>query len=213
MNPHIAKLISYIISEVKRRGGYVTKTKLLKLLYLFDVAYFRKHRQTFTGFDWKFLLFGPWTNEYDPLLQDLEKGEVISIARRDQTEFYSTQRRVESEEFIERVADELLLRRVLDDWAEEQTNRILDFVYFNTEPMIHGARFEKLDFSTIPEERPPEYKRTASGKSKKELRALREKLLANSTTRSAPFQPKKTAIKIDYDDVFFEGMRAFEEAD
>ncbi len=41
MNQALVKLIPAIISAVVERGGYVTKTKLLKLLYLFDVEYYR----------------------------------------------------------------------------------------------------------------------------------------------------------------------------
>ena len=41
-------------------GSYFTKTKLLKLLYLFDVEYYRIHRIIFfTGFSWKFYHLGP----------------------------------------------------------------------------------------------------------------------------------------------------------
>jgi len=56
----------------------VTKTKLLKLLYLFDVEYYRVHRQTFTGFGWKFLSSWPWAAEFDPALDDLViKGTLL----------------------------------------------------------------------------------------------------------------------------------------
>jgi len=48
------RLFAAIVSYVEERGGYVTKTKLLKLLYIFDVEYFRARRQTYTGFAWKF---------------------------------------------------------------------------------------------------------------------------------------------------------------
>src|SRR4051794_32036482 len=64
-------LIAAIISFVKQKGSYVTKTKLLKLLYLFDIEYYRVHRRTFTGFSWKYFHLGPWAAEYDPTLDGL----------------------------------------------------------------------------------------------------------------------------------------------
>jgi hypothetical protein len=60
-----ARLFAAIVSFVQERGSYVTKTKLLKLLYLFDVEYFRAHRKIFTGLKWKFFHLGPWAAEYD----------------------------------------------------------------------------------------------------------------------------------------------------
>lgn len=211
MNPNVSKLISYILSEVKKRGSFATKTKLLKLLYLFDVAYFRHHRTTFTGFQWKFLLYGPWAEEYDILLEGLEKEDAISTYQSDQAVFISGKTKVEPEEFVESVKDELVLRRVLDDWAEEQTNRILDFVYFNTEPMIHGTRFDPLDFSTISEELPRSYERAKSDKKRKELDQLKKEILERISQRQDCFRPKK-APRIARDDAFYEGIKALEEA-
>lgn len=41
MNPHLKNLIAAVVSYVTEHGGYITKTKLLKLLYLFDVEYYQ----------------------------------------------------------------------------------------------------------------------------------------------------------------------------
>ena len=43
-NIDLSNLILSIVSYVKDRGGYVTKTKLIKFLYLIDVEYYRKNR-------------------------------------------------------------------------------------------------------------------------------------------------------------------------
>ena len=39
----LAELITAVVSYVTKREGYITKTKLLKLLYLFDVEFYRAH--------------------------------------------------------------------------------------------------------------------------------------------------------------------------
>jgi hypothetical protein len=77
VNAYTKKLIHAIVSQVVEKGGYVTKTKLLKLLYLFDVEYYRVHRQTFTGFNWKFFHLGPWAREFDPLMEELVHSETL----------------------------------------------------------------------------------------------------------------------------------------
>ena len=53
----IDNLIPAVVTWVVEHDSYVTKTKLLKLLYVFDVEYYR-HRSTFTGFGWKFFHLG-----------------------------------------------------------------------------------------------------------------------------------------------------------
>lgn len=51
MNRTVEQLIPAIVSYVNEHNGYVTKTKLLKLLYLFDVEFFRTNRRIFTERD------------------------------------------------------------------------------------------------------------------------------------------------------------------
>ena len=41
--------------------GTANKTKLLKLLYLTDIEFFRAAEQPLTGFDWIYYLYGPWS--------------------------------------------------------------------------------------------------------------------------------------------------------
>lgn len=50
----LEKLIPAIVSHVNQQGGTVTKTKLLMLLYLFDIEWYRTHGETYTGFEWVF---------------------------------------------------------------------------------------------------------------------------------------------------------------
>jgi uncharacterized protein YwgA len=70
-------LIPAVLTYVRLQGGYTTKTKLLKLLYLLDIEAFRKRQTTLTGFNWIFYKYGPWTTEYDETLEQLEKSGLI----------------------------------------------------------------------------------------------------------------------------------------
>lgn len=45
-------LIVAIVSEHNRLNQPISKTRLLALLYLFDIEWYRKHRETYTGFTW-----------------------------------------------------------------------------------------------------------------------------------------------------------------
>jgi hypothetical protein len=167
------ELFAAIVTFTAAENSYATRTKLLKLLYLFDVEYFRIHRRTFTGFDWKFLHLGPWTAQYEELVTTALAGGQLSerMSKRDTALLYAPEK-IDTSELKLPVKDEGLLRQVLHRWAGAETSEILDYVYFNTEPMLHGVRSLPLDFSSI-QELPPIYKRTSSGATSKEIEARR----------------------------------------
>jgi hypothetical protein len=212
MNPAVSQLIPAIVSYVNEHGGYITKTKLLKLLYLFDVEYYRIHRRTFTGFSWKYFHLGPWAKEYEEALGNLIAQDNLleseSAKPEYDTKFYRTPQARDIEKVFPSLKDWAALKLVLDTWSESSTGEILDYVYFRTEPMEHGIRNEPLDFRTIQAEQPPKYSRTSSGKTTKEIESLRKKFREGvagrvSGTRTA-FTPPR------YDEEFFEALSKLE---
>jgi hypothetical protein len=215
MNIILSKLIPAIVSFIKERDSYASKTKLLKILYLFDVEYYRVHRNVFTGFDWIYYHLGPWTSEYDEVLEGLLAHNLLIMSKSSNpsydTEFYRTPTFVDLNGIFESYKDESILKNVLYTWGEKSTPEILDHVYFQTEPMLHGKRLEKLDFSTIPEQAPIQYKRTKSGKTKDEIEAFRKKV-RDKIQASNPHNERTSAFTPpNYDEEFFEAMERLEE--
>jgi len=215
MNPNLNNLILAIVSQTLEQGGYITKTKLLKLLYLFDVEYYRVNRQTFTGLNWKYFHLGPWTSEYDSVLNDLvDRAELLrspsSRAEHD-TEFYKTSRIVPINEALPVFRDENILRGILNTWASKSTGEILDYVYFQTEPILHGERNDLLDFSLIPEEPPQMYRKSSSGKTPREIKALRQKLEEKKKARAENITAAPTFTPPRYDDEYWQAIEALEE--
>jgi hypothetical protein len=112
------------------RGSWTTtatpaKTKILKLLYLFDVEYYRFHRRTFTNFEWKFFHLGPWAAEYDSTLSGLVAQGVLSEDRSNSYEYdtalYRPGERVERRRAVTTVKDESILLQVLNRWGRSTT--------------------------------------------------------------------------------------------
>jgi hypothetical protein len=168
-------LFAAIASYAAEHGSSVTKTKLLKLLYLFDVEFYRVHRKIFTGFSWKFFHLGPWASEYDSTLEGIIATDALleQFGKHDTT-FYRSPEYVDPAALRLSARDESILRGVLRRWATAQTSEILDYVYFDTEPMQNAIRNEPLDFSLISEAQPLVYKRTSSGVSAKEIKKKRQ---------------------------------------
>jgi hypothetical protein len=213
MESSLDKVIAAIVSRVVKEGTSVTKTKLLKLLYLFDVEYYRTHRSTFTGFNWKFYLLGPWAAEYDQVLNRLVATGILNETTSSNpdydTHFFKAARHVDIDGLFSDRQAEKALRIVLNAWADKSTGEILDYVYFKTEPMEHGVRNEPLDFSHIPEEQPQIYRRTSSDKTPKEVAVLRNKI----KERLATLDSKKQSFEFtppNYDEEFYAAMAKLE---
>ena len=214
MDPTLSQLIPAVVSYVNEHGGYVTKTKLLKLLYLFDVEHYRIHRKIFTGFSWKFFHLGPWAKEYEEAVGNLVAQEILiesaSTKPEYDTKFYRTPHPHSLDNIFQSLKDWAALKSVLQTWSESTTGEILDHIYFRTEPMEHGIRNEPLDFSSIQAEPHPKYSRSSSGKTAREIKSLRrkfqEKLAARVSTAGASFTPPR------YDEEFFEALSKLEKA-
>jgi len=213
--PNTDKLVAAIVTWVVEQESYVTKTKLLKLLYLFDVEFYRVHRHTFTGFGWKFFHLGPWAAEFDSVLETLVMNGVLSSQRSNaefETTLYRAADRVEPREAFSNVKDEYILRGVLKTWGTRTTGEILDFVYFQTAPMEVGVRNAPLDFSVIQPERLSAYSRSSSGKTKTEVQKLRAKLEVLRAQRKAiPGQPFAFTPP-RYDEEYLNAMAKLESA-
>ena len=212
---NIEKLIAAIITWVVGEGSYVTKTKLLKLVYLFDVEYFRAHRQTFTGFGWKFFHLGPWAAEFDPTLDDLvTKGTLLQQRSNNEfeTAFYRSAERIDPREPFSNVKDEYILRGVLKRWGTRSTGEILDYVYFQTAPMEAGIRNALLDFSVVQPEQPAAYTRSSSGKTKAEIQKLRTKFEAAQAQRKAGQNQPFAFTPPKYDEEYLNAMAKLETA-
>jgi hypothetical protein len=49
----LKNLVKAILTRVRDKKGFCTKTKLILYLYLIDVEYYRRHGQTLTGWEWQ----------------------------------------------------------------------------------------------------------------------------------------------------------------
>ncbi len=216
MNQAVKSLIPAIAAFVKERESYLSKTKLLKLLYLFDIEYYRIHRETFTGFQWKFFHLGPWTNELDPLLDELT-ASVDLVARPNLKPEFDSKNYEASEEhdtgsLFTSHQDKGALESVLYTWAERSTSEILDYVYFRTEPMERGIRNAPLDFSTIPTQAPEKYTKPTSSTPSSEIARLRREFrermarLKNREQERFDFTPPR------YDEEFLQAIGKLDQA-
>ena len=215
MKPKAEDLLLALIERVKEQGGAPNKTKLLKLLYLADVENFRLHRETLTGFSWIFYLYGPWTREYDELLGDLEHSHRISLIKWRSEEVEGAQIEAnESKSLNEVVPDSnafFRIQRQADTWANQPLSALLDYVYFETEPMEDAVAGKPLDFTRIDFELPQLYQRKKSAMHPEALKRLRASLEERRRSMSEHLRDIQANYKAPvYDEVYFNAMDALD---
>ena len=157
----LRELIRYIVIKVLDQEGMLGTTRLVKLLYLIDVEYYRRHRKPLTDLKWLFYRYGPYAFEVPDVLHsldlDLPQDDVALGGGRIAHIFRPSYLPEVNIEGLVSTSDNMLIDKIIDEWALEDLNRLLSHVYFDTEPM-RGARVgQALDFSTIPELTFPKY--------------------------------------------------------
>lgn len=146
----LGNLIRYIVSEVQDAGGVIFRTRLVKLLYLCDVEYYRSRRQRITELDWKRYLYGPYAFELPEITKrmglDLGEEELdFSTGRGIRYEVYDIPN---PDNWLD-PAKRLVVDRVIKRWGNEDLDLLLDYVYCDTEPMKDAQFLQSLDFRRI----------------------------------------------------------------
>ncbi len=144
-------LIHYIVDQLHNVGAEVSKIRIVKLLYLIDIAYYRTHRQLLTGVRWVAYRYGPYAFEIDRAIKTLgyklEKEEVLTP---DGHSAFVYRGGGESE--LPRTVNtgtKMMIDEVIHRWAYESLNDLLNHVYFQTAPMEETQFREALDFERI----------------------------------------------------------------
>lgn len=174
------RLILSIISGIQAKGASATKTKILKFLYLADVAYYRATGSQLTDFEWTFFHYGPWTSEYDRVLAALEDAESVIHERipfaDGSADVYETRERLDIQDLIPSLEAFHEFSLAFDAFADRPLPDLLNYVYFETEPLKNAERYQLLDFGTIDRSRRVRvYRASSSGSSTNRIRAVRSR--------------------------------------
>jgi len=122
-------------------------TRLVKLLYLADLEWRRTHKgEPIANLTWKFLRFGPYANELADLLGGPEL-EVTELEQGKDARRFTFGKETEKSGLPSEIVG--LLNQLVKKWGDVQLNKLLDYVYFDTEPMENAKRYELLDFSGL----------------------------------------------------------------
>ncbi len=200
-------------SPLERQLGAI---HLIKYVYLADMEYAKYNQgRTYTGIDWKFHHFGPWSTE---VYRQVDEAMLqLGAEKRTFQSSYGSEDCIRwkigfDEEFYSRLGKELpmAVRQAVPAYVgkyRDDTTSLLHFVYA-TRPMLRAAPGESLDFLVMPEpaketrEEFTPYLARISGRKRKKLKAgmnglrdqFRQKLAERQTADPAGDNGKADAV-------------------
>jgi uncharacterized phage-associated protein len=146
----ISELICEILFQYSKAfGGGIPKTKLLKLAYLVEVLYKRRFNKRITDAKWVYYLYGPYLWDYNEILQN-EAFDTVSKSIKDdhEAQIINLKNNYHNEDISPDI--KFLIISVVRDYGNMDLASLLDYVYFETEPMMNAEnRKEILDFDTV----------------------------------------------------------------
>ena len=158
-SPNIEKYKSIITSFLKlelagKKDGKIPKTKLAKLVYLADFAWFYENTVSMSGMQYKRLEYGPVPDVYFRVLDEMfEQGE-INIETKKDTMLISLGRGAEHEPIQNLNKDELtLIKKIYKKWEDKRTKEIVDFTHSQL-PWKISRDGEAIHYELITQEDP-----------------------------------------------------------
>jgi len=201
MNPIVGTLVEYIVRRLNEQEITPTRTQVAKLLYLVDVEYFRYYRKIISGLQWRFLHYGPYAVEIEPLLKKLDIDEQEITTGKQHKAFLYKGKGPEDASTMP-TALRILINTTVDEWGGQNLYSLLDYVYYETEPMAQASRGDLLDFSFVLPPPPVEavtHTAVLSEATHAEL-AQKYKSIRELASRIVTWHPPP------YDEVYFQAM-------
>ena len=153
--PNYAKYKQMILAFLRNEGS-ITKTKLAKLLYFADFAWFYHNLRSMSGMQYRKIQYGPVSDSYFSIIDEmLDKGE-ININQKDGAMIISQTRSgamIDLSQIDEKEAE--LIKDIEKKWKDKKTNEIVDFTHKQL-PYMYAKDDEIVSYGLITQEDPDE---------------------------------------------------------
>lgn len=161
--PNIEKykhmILSYLRMHLtKKDDGKVTKTKLAKLLYLADFAWFYEHMESMSGMQYRKITYGPVPDAFFRAIDELEESGKVMIERKNtdgKDMFLVSESDSNRNEKIKTLSKEeqALMKKIATKWKDKNTNEIVNFTH-NQLPYFLCRDNELIPYELITQEDP-----------------------------------------------------------
>lgn len=159
--PNIDKYKHMILSYLRMnlsKDGKVPKTKLAKLLYLADFAWFYEHLESMSGMQYRKMTYGPVPDNFFRALDELEESGKIIVDHKNidgKEMFLINESDSNKNEKIKTLSkdESILMKKIAEKWKNKSTNDIVNFTH-NQLPYFLCREDELIPYELITQEDP-----------------------------------------------------------
>ncbi len=150
-------ILAYLRMDISNKeGGKVPKTKLAKLLYLADFAWFYNNLKSMSGMQYRKLPYGPVPDEFFRAIDELASDGKINIEPKTEGEkemlLISEPESNKNEKLIKVSSEEInLMEKIAEKWKDKRTNEIVNFTH-NQMPYLLCKNDEFIPYELITQE-------------------------------------------------------------
>ncbi len=149
-------ILAYLRTAGHKGDGRIPKTKLAKLVYLADFAWFYNHLESMSGMKYRKIEYGPVPDMYFRALTELEDEGTISIKRKGDAILVGESEAVRRAKLASLSKEEKeLIKSIAKKWKDKRTNEIVKFTHQQL-PYSICEDNEIIPYSLITQE-DPEY--------------------------------------------------------
>lgn len=161
MTPDIEKykqmILTYLRLDISsKKDGKITKTKLAKLLYLADFAWFYENLKSMSGMQYRKIAYGPVPDTFFRAIDELAEAGKISIEQKNNGEkemFLISESESNKNEKITTISAEEnnLMKKIAKKWKDKKTKEIVNFTH-NQLPYVLCRTDELIPYELITQE-------------------------------------------------------------
>ncbi len=135
----------------------VPKTKLAKLLYFADFAWFYKHLESMSGMQYRKIQYGPVADTYFRLIDEMFDAGEITIEQTKSGAILVSQTRGGAKENLPRISKgELqLIKNINEKWKDKRTEEIVKFTH-NQLPFLFAENNNIVSYDIFGQQDPDE---------------------------------------------------------
>jgi transcriptional regulator with XRE-family HTH domain len=148
-------ILSFIRNAGSNKGCCVTKTKLAKLVYLADFAWFYSHLESMSGMPYRKIQYGPVPDAYFRVVDELFEDGQIEITPTDDGAMLISQTRNGAKVVLSEISknEEKLIKDISEKWKGKNTKEIVTFTH-NQLPYAICLDNEIIPYELITQENP-----------------------------------------------------------
>jgi transcriptional regulator with XRE-family HTH domain len=138
-----------------RMNESITKTKLAKLLYFADFAWYYKNLSSMSGMEYRKIQYGPVADSYFRLIDEMCDNGEINIELKEEGAMHISKTTAGAKHTIDQIGKDeiILIKKINTKWKDRRTTEIVSFTHKQL-PFLLADDNEIVSYNVFGQENP-----------------------------------------------------------